>query len=228
MIQNELLFFVTMIVNFSGILIAYKLFGKKGLFAWIAIATVITNIEVIKCVDMFGMAVTLGNVIYGTTFLVTDILNEMYGVKAARKGVYLGFFAAIVFTVIMQINLMFIPNASDFASGSFETIFSLLPRITIASMVAYLTANLVDAQLYNLIRKMLPDDKWLWVRNNGSTMIAQMLDTIIFGVIAFTGLYDPIIIIQLTITSYILKVFIAVCDTPFLYIAKKIKPITDD
>lgn len=100
--------------------------------------------------------------------------------------------------------------------------------LAIASMVAYLTANLVDAQLYNLIRKVLPDDKWLWVRNNGSTMIAQMLDTIIFGVIAFTGLYDPIIIIQLTITSYILKVLIAVCDTPFLYIAKKIKPITDD
>jgi conserved hypothetical integral membrane protein len=228
MIQNELLFFVTMLVNFSGILIAYKLFGKQGLFVWMGLAIVITNIEVLKCVDMFGWAVTLGNVIYGTTFLVTDILNEKYGVKKARMAVMVGFFAMIVFTVIMQVNLLFEVNAADFSKDAFETIFAVLPRIAIASIIAYLVANLIDVQVYHFIKKALPDDKWLWVRNNGSSLCGQAIDTVIFGIIAFIGLYEFPIIFQLTITSYILKFVITLCETPFLYIAKRIKPIYDE
>lgn len=62
-----------------------------GIFAWIALATIVANVEVLKCVDIFGMALTLGNVTYGSIFLATDILNEKYGVEEAQKSVYLGF-----------------------------------------------------------------------------------------------------------------------------------------
>ena len=74
--MNESLFFISLIINFVGVLCSYKFFGKIGIFCWIAIATVIANVEVLKCVDIFNMALTLGNVTYGSVFLATDILNE--------------------------------------------------------------------------------------------------------------------------------------------------------
>ena len=75
--MNELLFIITILVNFIGILLSYKCFKKVGLFIWVAIATIIANIEATKCVDMFGLSLTLGNVVYSTVFLATDILSEM-------------------------------------------------------------------------------------------------------------------------------------------------------
>ena len=113
--MNEALFFITIIVNFAGVIFAYKFFGKMGIFAWIALATIVANVEVLKCVDIFGMALTLGNVTYGSIFLATDILNEKYGVEEAQKSVYLGFFALLMFTIITQIDLHYISNEADFS-----------------------------------------------------------------------------------------------------------------
>jgi len=223
--MNELLFFVTIIINFIGILLAYKLFNKVGLFAWIALATVIANIEVTKCVDMFGFSLTLGNVIYGSTFLATDMLSEFYGGKEARKGVLIGFFAMIAFTVMSQVNLLFAPNSQDFVSDAMKTIFSLTPRLCVASMAAYLVSNLVDTYSYDWIRKKFPNHMWL--RNNGSTMTSQLLDSFLFTFAAFYGVFDLTLLIELSLTTYTLKVLVAACDTPFLYIAKHIRERAD-
>lgn len=220
--MNELLFFITLIVNFIGIILAYKLFGKKGLFSWIAFATVSANIEVIKCVDIFGLPLTLGNVIYGTIFLATDILSELYGGKEARKGVWIGFYAMITFTILSQINLLYIPNANDFSSDALKTIFALTPRICFASLFAYIISNNLDTYIYDFIRKKLPNDKWLWVRNNGSTMTSQLIDSFLFTFVAFIGVFELPMLIELSLTTYLIKVIIAACDTPFLYIAKRI------
>src|SRR5690554_1460429 len=99
--MNEVLWLLLMVVNFGLILCSFKFFGKKGLYAWIAMAAVLANIQVLKLVELFGYEATLGNIIYGTSFLATDILNEFYGKKEARKGVYLGLFTLVTFTVIM-------------------------------------------------------------------------------------------------------------------------------
>ena len=221
--MNELLFLATIIINFIGIIIAYKIFGKKGLFAWIAFATVSANIEVIKCVDVFGLSVTLGNVIYGTIFLATDILSEIYGGKEARKGVWIGFYAMIVFTIISQINLLYIPNENDFASEALKTIFGLTPRICFASLLTYIISNNLDTYIYAFIKNKLPSDKWLWLRNNGSTLMSQLLDSFLFTMIAFAGVFEFPELIELSLTTYAIKFIVALCDTPFLYIAKKIK-----
>ena len=100
--MNEILFFITLIVNFSCIIFAYKFFGRTGMFCWIAMATIIANVEVLKCVDIFGMALTLGNVSYGSIFLATDILNEKYGIKYAQKSIFIGFFALLFFNVLVR------------------------------------------------------------------------------------------------------------------------------
>lgn len=220
--MNEFLFLATIIVNFTGILIAYKLFGKVGLFVWIGIASIITNIEVTKCIDMFGLSVTLGNVIYSSTFLATDILSEIYSTKDARKAVWIGFFTSIAFTVIIQISMMFEPNSQDFVSTSMDTVFGLLPRLCVASLIAYLVSNMLDTYLYDRFKKRFPNH--LWIRNNASTLISQLVDNIVFTAIAWIGVFDVPTMIELGITSQIIKSVIALCDTPFLYMAKRIKP----
>lgn len=220
--MNEILFFITLIVNFSCIIFAYKFFGKTGMFCWIAMATIVANVEVLKCVDIFGMALTLGNVSYGSIFLATDILNEKYGIKYAQKSIFIGFFALLVFTLITQIDIHFISNSSDFAHDAMKTLFTITPRVCFGSMFAYFISNMLDVHLYMFIKKHLPSDKFLWLRNNAATMISQLIDTLLFTCIAFVGVFSKEIVIQLCITTYLLKLLIAALDTPFLYLAKKI------
>ncbi len=222
--MNEILFFLTLAVNFCCVIFSYKIFGRIGIFCWIAISTIIANIEVLKCVDIFGMALTLGNVTYGSIFLATDILNEKYGIKEARKSIYIGFFALLAFTLITQIDLCYIPNSSDFAHEAMKTLFTITPRVCFGSMFAYFVSNMLDVYLYGFIKKNLPSDKFLWLRNNAATITSQLVDTLIFTCIAFVGVFSKEIVIQLCITTYLLKILIAILDTPFLYIAKKINP----
>lgn len=226
--MNECLFFITIIINFFGVLCSYKLFGKIGIFAWIAIATVIANVEVLKCVDIFNMALTLGNVTYGSIFLATDILNEKYGIKSAKNSVYIGFFSLFIFTIITQIDLQYIPNSADFAGEAMKTLFTITPRICLASMLAYFISNIIDIYLYATVKFFFQSDKFLWLRNNSATMISQLIDTLIFTYIGFVGVFENKVLFQLFITTYSLKLIIAVLDTPFLYIAKKINPISDE
>ncbi|MCS7144198.1 MAG: queuosine precursor transporter, partial [Archaeoglobaceae archaeon] len=92
---NEIFGFLTLIVCFFGITLAYKFFGRAGLYMWMALSIVIANIQVTKIIEVFGLVTAMGNVIYGSTFLATDILTERYGAKYARKAVLVGFFAMI-------------------------------------------------------------------------------------------------------------------------------------
>lgn len=221
--MNEILFIVTILVNFIAILLSYKFFKKTGLFIWVAISTIIANIEVTKCIDMFGLSITLGNVVYSTIFLATDILSEIYGGKEARKAVRIGFFSMLVFTILTQIDLLFVPNSQDFVDGAMHIIFEFMPRLCIASLLTYFISNTLDTYLYDWIREKFPEDKFLWLRNNGSTMISQLIDSILFTVFAFLGVYSWEVIINLSIVTYAIKFVVAFLDTPFLYVAKKMQ-----
>lgn len=81
---------------------------------------------------------------------------------------------------------------------------------------------MTDVYLYALIRRILPSDKFLWLRNNSATMISQLIDTLIFTYVGFVGVFESHIVFELFVTTYLIKLIIALLDTPFLYIAKKI------
>lgn len=217
--MNNLLFLITILANFCGIILAFRLFGKLGLYGWAVMATIVANIEVAKCVDMLGLSVTLGNVIYGSVFLCTDILSEMYGEKDAKKCVSVTFLFMMVAMVLFQASLLFIPNESDFVSPAMKEVFSLVPRIVISSIACFWISNRVDVYLYQWIKKRF---KPLWLRNNGATMIAQLLDSVLFTFAAFLGVFDLITLIEISFTTYAVKVIVAACDTPFLYWAKSL------
>ena len=218
---NEILWFTSLVVCLFSVIIAYKLFGKIGLFIWTATAVILANIQVFKIVKIFGLDTALGNVVYASIFLVTDILNENHSKKDAQMAVWIGFFVLISTTIIMQITLLFIPSEADIVSDPIAEIFSLMPRIAFASLTAYLISQNHDVWFYSRLKKK-DKNKRLWFRNNVSTIISQLIDNIVFTSIAFIGLIPWDSIVQIFFTSYLLKVIVAGCDTPFIYLSKKI------
>lgn len=218
---NELLWIGLLITSFLMVILAYRLFGKTGLYVWTAVGVILANIQVMKTIQVFGLVTALGNVIYSSLFLVTDIINENHSKKDAQKAVWIGFFVLITTTIIMQISIQFIPHESDFLSEHISKIFSVMPRIAFASLVAYLISQSHDVWFFAKLKKK-HKKKYLWLRNNLSTISSQLLDNIIFTLIAFIGVFSWNIIGQIFVTSLIMKVIVAAFDTPFLYIARKI------
>lgn len=208
------------LVNFSFFLLCYKLFGKKGLYAWIGVATVVANIQVVKTVEMFGIVMTLGNTMYVSLYLTSDLLNEKFGRDEAKRAVWFGFFTLIMTTVLMQMTLVFKPQAGDIAQSSLETIFGLMPRLALGSLTAYFISQFLDVRLYAWIRKFYPGRNQLWIRNNGSTMVSSFVDTLIFCSIAFLGEYSFGVWLEILFTTYIFKFVLTAAGTPFLYIAR--------
>ena len=224
---NELLGLGFALINMVFVLIMYKLFGRTGLFVWVGFATVLANIQVTKLIEIIGLTATLGNAIYGSVFLVTDILNEKYGKKEAKKAVWLGFASLIMMTLIMQVVLIFDPAPDDFVQGSLETIFGLIPRIALGSVIAYIISQYTDVLIFSFLRKLFPSDGAFWIRNNGSTMLSQLLDTLIFTSIAFLGILPTDIWLNVFISTYVLKFIVSIIGTPFGYLAKRITPLDE-
>ena len=216
---NELLWILMLILNFSAVLVIYRFFGKTGLFCWIPIACILANIQVLKLVDIFGITATLGNIIYGGSFLVTDILSENYGKETARRAVYIGFIALLAMTVLMNIALLFEPSADDFAQGSLSDIFSLMPRIALASFAAYLISQTHDVWAYHFWKRKKPEVKYIWLRNNMSTIVSQLIDSVVFTFIAFWGSLTGRLFAEVLMTTYLFKLITALADTPLVYIA---------
>lgn len=224
--HNEILWLAMLLANFLLIILAYRLFGKWGLIMWIPISVIVANVQVIQTVELFGLAATLGNIVYASSFLVTDILSENYGKKDAQKAVWIGFFSLISMTFLMNLALKFLPMASDdFASTAHEatsTIFSLMPRIAVASLAAYVLSQRHDVWAYHFWRQRFPKENQIWLRNNLSTMVSQLIDSFVFVAIAFAGVFEMSVLVEIFITTYILKFVVAAADTPFIYWAKHI------
>ncbi len=221
--MNELLWIGMLFLNFGAIMLAYRLFGKVGLYIWVPIAVIVANIQVIKTVELFSLAATLGNIVYATSFLVTDILSENYGKKEAKKAVYIGFFALIIMALLMNIALLFKPGPEDFSQESLVTIFSLMPRIAGASLLAYLISQSHDVWAYHFWRRRFPSPRFIWLRNNASTMVSQLIDSVIFTTAAFAGKFSGEVLLEIVASTYVLKLIAAAVDTPFVYIARWMK-----
>lgn len=225
--MNELLLIVKMLAAFFAILFALKFFGKAGMYAWIAIASILANIIVAKNIEVFGIDATMGNVMFASTFLATDILTEKYGAKDAKKGVYIGLFSVLMYLAISQLCLLFMPSEIDMVHGSMTGLFTLAPRICIASVSMYFLANLLDVVLYDALRKRF-DGKRMWLRNNVCTITCNGIENFGFVVLAFAGIYPVKELLIIAISTSIIEAAIAVCDTPFLYLAKRTQPVGED
>lgn len=220
--MNEFLLFIEIIVVFSLLLLVKKLFKKEGLFLWIGLATVLANIQVSKCVDIFGLSTNLGNVLFASNFLATDILIECYNFKESKKGVFIGLFSVVLYLIVTQITLLFNPSSIDISNDAMNMLFGLAPRICISSIAMYFLSNIADVYLYNKLKEKFKDKK-MWIRNNISTIICNCLENFAFTFLAFAGIYTIRDMIFMSLVGCLIECIIALCDTPFLYLAKKIK-----
>jgi len=210
-----------MIVDLSIALLVFRLFGKKGLFMLIAVNIIICNIQVLKTIELFGITATLGNILYGSIFFATDVISELYGPKEAKRAVLIGFSSLLIMTLYMQFSLLFTPTPEDFASVHLNALFGFMPRIALGSLTAYLISQLHDVWAYNFWKEKT-GGKHIWLRNNLSTMVSQAIDSIVFCLIAFLGLFPTSVWLEILLTTYFFKFIVAIFDTPFIYFAKKI------
>ncbi|RRD38287.1 VUT family protein [Leptotrichia sp. OH3620_COT-345] len=217
--MNELLWIGYLIFNFTAIILAYRFWGKIGLFALVPLSIVIANIQVVKMMTLFGVETTMGNIAFGGVFLISDILSENEGKKYAKKVVSIGFISMIFTMIVMQIMLKIKTGSGDIMQEHLSQIFGLLPQIALGSVSGFVASQAFDIWAYQIIKKIRPEYKDIWIRNNASTMISQIIDNIIFTFIAFWGIYSVHQMIVIVFSTYFLKLFIAFADTPFVYIA---------
>ena len=219
--MNIVLGIISIIATFSIVVCMEKMFKKEGLYVWISIATIMANILVCKSIDILGLTASLGNVMFASIFLATDILSEKYDVKESRKAVMLAIASQIIFILATTLAVSYIPSETDLSHESMKTLFSINARVSISSIVMFGASNMLDIYLFEKLKKKFP--KQLWLRNNVSTIISNCLENYFFVFFAFVGIYDYSTILSIATTTSILEIIIAICDTPFMYIAKKLK-----
>lgn len=213
-----------MLADFTVALLLFRVFGKQGLFLLIVANVILCNLQVMKLTTLFGITVTLGNILYGSIFFATDMLSEIYGKRETRRGVMMGFVALLMFTGVTQLALVFGVADDPFAAmiqEAMSTLFGLVPRIALASVVAYLVSQLHDIWSFQFWKKKT-SGRHLWLRNNISTATSQLIDTALFCTIAFYGAVEMEPFIEITVSTYVMKLIVAALDTPFMYLGRRI------
>lgn len=220
--MNYLYLIIEIVVAFGLLLAAKKFFGKAGIMAWIAIATIFANIFEAKNIELFGLNLAAGHVMFGSVFLATDMLSEYYGKEVAKKGVWVGLFADIALIACSQLCRLYAPAGADSADPAIQRLFAMSLRITTASGIMFFISNWCDVLLFDRIRKAT-GGKYLWLRNNVATIVCNCLENFLFYFMAFYPMFGVSQILSMGLATCLLEIVIGICDTPFLYLAKKIK-----
>ena len=225
--NQELLWFTTLFLDLAATVTLYRLFGKTGLQVAIATAIILANLQGPKLTVIFGVETTLGVIFYSSIFFATDVLSENYGRKEANKAVRMGFAVSVIVLVMLSLALMYQPsdrpNTAAFSNdihNAFATILDFTPRFIAGSLLAYIISQSFDVWAFHQIKKFT-GDKWLWLRNNLSTMASQVLDTAIFSLVAWWGTVDLMTALKLGAAKYVFKLLIAMIDTTFIYWARR-------
>ncbi len=212
--------FLWIILTLTVVLVAAgcaRRLGASFLIATYAGLVVISTTTATKLLDI-GFAVPAGVIVYSASFLITDLLTEVYGKEKAKVAVWSGFVLMILFLVYTRIAIAW-PGAPGWnLQPAYEEVLGLSGRLAIAGAVAFLVSQLIDVTLFHHL-KTRHGDRRLWLRNNLSTGISQLIDTTLFISIAFYGTFP---IFELIIGQYLIKLLIALLDTPFLYLGKRL------
>ena len=221
--ENEAIWFAIIFTWFFVIIGMYKLFGKWGLFTAFIINVCMLNLQVMQITSVWGLTTGAGGDAFN--FLITDIIVEKYGRKEGMKCVGLGITAMIVFVSLMWLTTLLAAGEHAFVHEEYNAIFSLIPRIAGASLLAFIVAQTNDVLLFSKIRAKTKG-KYLWLRNNVSTLTSQAIDLVIFNLVAFWGLIPFSGIVEMGVVGYGQEIVFALTDTFFIYLAMAIVPLT--
>ena len=225
--NQELLWVTTLLLDLAGTVLLYRLFGKAGLQVAIATAIILANLQGPKLTIIFGLETSLGVIFYSSIFFATDVLSENYGKQEAARAVWMGFVVSVIVLVMMSLGLLYSPSTnpktaefSQDIQAAFSTILDFSPRFVFGSLLAYLISQRFDVWAFHKI-KSWTGERWLWMRNNGSTMASQLIDTTVYSLVVWWGTVDLRTALALGAAKYVFKIVIAAIDTIFIYWAKR-------
>jgi uncharacterized integral membrane protein (TIGR00697 family) len=233
----ELVTILMLLLCYIAIIIMTKFWQKEGLYIYILTAIIACNMQVLKAMEFswYSEPIALGTVVYASTFLASDVINELYGIKAAKKSISLSFIGSIILLLFMLGALGFKPlvttniidnNHFNKAHEALALIFSPNAALLIASMTAYIISQLSDIFIFSKL-KNFTHNKSLWLRTFFSTTTAALIDAIIFNILAWI-IFAPqpvswhSLIFTYILGAYILQIFIALLNIPTFYVLLKI------
>ncbi len=224
--NQDLLWVTTLFLDLGLTVLMYRLFGKEGLLGCIVLSILLANLQGPKLTIILGFQTTLGVIFYSSIFFATDLMSERYGRAAAGKAVLVGFGVSCIIVLMLSVGLMFEPSdrpdTAEFSrtiQTSFENILNFTPRFVFGSLFAYLLSQSLDVWLFHRIKRAT-NGRYLWLRNNASTMLSQAADTVVYSFVVWWGVVDLQTALELGAVKYMFKVFIAAFDTPFIYWAR--------
>lgn len=192
----------------------YKYLGTISVF--FVSVLLISNIASTKIVDLKWFTFDGGTLLFPLSYIFGDILTEVYGYKQSRKVIWLGFFMALLMAVIFMV-VGALPSAPGWENqGAYDLILGLTPRIVLASLLAYSAGEFSNSYILAKM-KIWTKGKMLWTRTIGSTIVGELIDSLIFIIIAFGGILPGSLIITLIISNYLFKTGIEILFTPITY-----------
>ena len=187
---------------------------------------VISNVLSTKLMVIGPLIVPGGVICYAVTYLMTDVIGELYGKAAAGQVVRQGLLCQVICMALIQLTLL-LPGADIVIDEAYDTALGMSIWFTIAGLVAYVISQRIDVEVFHLIRHRLiiKGKGYRWVWNNTSTLVSQAIDTIVFLGIAFglglKYLFDAstcVLLFRMMMSQYMVKAFLAILDTPFFYL----------
>lgn len=215
--MNELLLAGEAAISTLFVILAWR-FGKERIYSVILVFLILISVVGGKIVEFFGHSTNTGNIFYASVFLATYFLIERYGRREGIYSVWIGILGVVFFSILIQITVALSGSAAtNDLNHALAAAFSPLSRLTLASLVAYAFSQNLNVYLYIYLKR-----KWnstdLWLRANISNIIAQILDSFVFFMIAFWGVVPPGNVLDVILTGFVIKVVYILIASPLLYL----------
>ena len=199
---------------------------KKSLEFLIALFTsllVLSNILSAKLISIGPVLIPGGIICFASAFLISDVINELYGKESGKQAIFIGFVTQIVCSGLTALTAI-LPGVDSETSAAFDLVMKVNFWSVVASLISFLSASFIDLKIFHTVKSKLRNPKYKWVWNNISTIIGQLVDTTIYVIIAF-GLGHELLWTQTAITTlglmilgqFTVKTILAILDTPIFY-----------
>lgn len=216
--MNAFILFIHCLLVCSLILLFLKQ-GKEALIAYLAVLAVSANLFVSKQITLFGLNVTCSDALAVGYLLGSNLIQEYFGKKEAKKTIWISFFVSVSFIALTYVHLSYTPSIYDTAHAHFQPLLKPIPRIVLASVFSFLVVQLLDYVFFNYLREKTRG-KYLVVRVALSGLLAHGLDTLLFS---FLGLYGLVHQIWDVIAfSFTVKILVIALATPFVFLTKRV------
>ncbi len=188
------------------------------LVAFFVAVLLISNIASTKILHLWIFTFDGGTILFPLSYIFGDILTEVYGYRKSRRVIWLGFISALLMSLVLYA-VQSLPPAGDWPNQkAFEVILGFVPRIVLASLLAYFTGEFSNSVILSRL-KIYTRGRFLWIRTIGSTLIGEGIDTVIFCLVAFYGVLPGHVLLAVVVSNYLFKCTVEILFTPLTYLA---------